>query len=971
MKKIKHILPFLIILISTFSFAQRTITGVVTDKETNEPLIGAPVFVKATKIGTVTDINGFYTLEIPNGSDSLVIEFIGYFNTVSPISNYDVINVQLESDLKQWEMVSMNNCFTPREIYSKNRTLIPYEYIPSKSFNKGNIHDPLQLLRGKVAGVEITRGGNDPNMPFTARIRGMNTYSGENRPTMMIDGVPYTSLNLLDPMDIGGIEAIKDGAQCGMRGLQGVLNFETKKDYFDGFSFNTSVTTEGLIRPMQVMTRTEFIIKGGKDYDSNTDWRSLLTQKAVTQVHNLAWSKHFKNTDFRISSNYRNAEGVLKESGFEQFNGRFNIQQRLFNDKIRLTANAAYTSRNSELTNGYIYQQAHSFNPTAPVYDSKNTANGGYFEQIGYDNYNPLSILEQSWYRGKNKAYSGNLKAEWQITPDLKALTTISHENQEALTGHYYAKTAAYIGRWNNGEGYRTNDETQNNYLNSSINYEKNINSWHLKSQVGYEYQKLKIRGKELNARNYDKDVSTFEDLSLGKFGISDSLPSSEKTTFNDHTLIGFYGRAEMDYDRIYFLSLGFRHDGSSRLGINKKWVSQPSISAGVDFTQLFNLSTFNLLKGRLGYSTTSAAPFQSNLTQRTYFLNDKSEPLINQLENPNLAPEMKREWNAGLDFNIMGGRFYGSLDVYKNKVSDIISQNYNTIVGFSFNRIWANTATLQNKGIELTLRGTPISRNFTWETGLTLAHNESRFLSFKREGEFNYSFVGWGGGRTLPFRTGVFTWGCPEGVIYFKEGEKIGNFIGPHFMSIDNNGQAIMQEEADTKYGGFKNEGIVGNAMPQLTMAWSNNFQYKNFDLNFVLRSAMGFDILNEYRGYHENYSSFFNQVITKYSIAGYKSFIPFSDRTLEKGNFVKLDNISIGYVLNNIKFIKQLRVYVSADNLLILTKYSGSDPEPHYNYINYSNNYNPPSNYLTGVDSRQTYPLSKSFTFGVNMRF
>ena len=946
---------------TTSSFAQRTITGIVTD-DNKEPMFGVAIIIKDTTIGTVTGENGKYSLIVPKKFKTLVFSFVGYQSKEIKVETSDIIDVKMgEPDFG--EMVTLNNCFGNAETRSKYSQIIPSEYILQNHFNKGKIHDPIHLLRGKVAGLEIVQAGNDPNGIFTARIRGVNTYSGENKPQIMIDGVPYSSLNLLDPMDISSVDVIKDGANYGIRGLKGVLNFETKKAFNNSITFNTSISTEGLIRPMRVLTAREFVSNGGKDYDSSTDWRSLVTQKAQTQVYNLAWGKHFKNTDFRISSNYRNAEGVIKKTGFKQFNGRFYVQQRLLKDKIQVTAHAALTSRASQLTDGETYRLAHAYNPSAPIYDAKSTNFGGYFENNNsFDQYNPLSILEQTWYCSKNLAYSGNLNAEWQFLPSLKAVTTIAHENQDGILGHYYGKTAFFQGTYFNGIGYKTNNTSQSNYLNSAISYQKDFNSLHIKAIGGYEFQKFKDTKRTFNTRDFDKDATNFEDLVLGKKSVGDSLPPAEKTNFTNHTLIGFYGRAELYFDKTYFLSLGYRHDGSSRLGINKKWIPQPSINAGVDFAKLFDLSTINLLKARIGYSTTSAAPFQSNLSSRTFnFVKEEPYTYINQVENPNLAAEVKREWNAGLDFKLFGDRFYGSLDAYKNTVSDIISQSFNNLPGFGYATIWANTATLQNKGIELTLRSTPITRNFRWETGMTFTHNASRILSFTKGG-LNYSFNRFGIGNQKDFRTGTFSWGCPEGVLLFREGDLIGNFIGPHFVSVNpTNGKLIMSENPDNHVGGYQNEGIIGNALPKLTMAWSNNVQYENFDFSFILRGATGFQILNEYRGFYEHASRVFNQVVTKYNIPNFKGDIPFSDRTLENGKFVKLDNITLGYTFNNLGAIKQLKLYLSADNLLTITKYSGSDPEPHYDYgrsTNYSSSYYSKDNYQTGVDGRKLPP-------------
>jgi TonB-dependent starch-binding outer membrane protein SusC len=954
------------------TFAQRMIKGKIFD-ENNEPLLGASIAVKGASVGTVTNIDGEYSILVTD-STTVAVSFIGYITQIVTIKQDSILNFNLNVDTDK-----LTTCWVslPFQTTYKSRQLIAKEYFHAKDFNKGNIHDPLQLLRGKVAGLEITRIGNNPNEPFSARIRGLNTLNGENKPTLLIDGMPYTSLNLLDPMDISGAEVFKDGAEYGIRGIQGVINFETikAKNYSQGFTFNTALTTEGVSRLMPLLSPTEFVSAGGKDYDSKTDWRSLIFKKATTQVYNLAFAHNFKNTDIRLSTNYRNANGVLKNTGFEQLNGRLSLQQRLFNNRLVINVQAAATSRQSEFGFTEAIEYAHNMNPTAPIFDNTQTKNGGYFEvSNAFGTYNPLSIVEQNWQRGKTMAYTGNLNIDYNIANHFKANLLLMRENQDNTMGRFVSKTS-YYGVYNSGEGSRFQGKTVNDYLKANLAYDNYFGNINIKAQGGYEFQKLKYNQNGIYSTDFDKNATTFDDLALGKRG-SDSLPPVLRMKQHNHKIIGFYSNATLDYEQIYYLSLGVRYDGSSRFGVNNKWVAQPSVNAAIDFSKLLDLDNFSTLKLRGGYSTTSAAPFKPGMTEAEFYYDGKAAIWETQQSNPDLSAEMKREWHGGLDFAFGGERLYGSLDVYKNKVSDVLNQ-YNNIVFVTYGAIWLNAWSFQNKGIELTLRGTPLRNNgklsFSWETGFTFNSNSTKLLSMEN-GYYN------SGTKTADgkneFYVGHAAWGCPEPIVQVKEGENIGNFRGLSFVGLNPQGIPLYKDVDGVarEYNDKINSNIIGNGLPNWTGAWSNSLKMKNFDMSFVLRGAFGHDLLNEYRSYYENYpSSFYNKVKTKYTQTNLAKFynIIFSDFKLEKGRFVKLDNISVGYTFENLGKIKSLRLYFSADNLLVLTGYTGNDPEIRYSDTNYINSLNS-NNLITGIDRKATsYPLSKMVTLGLNMKF
>lgn len=779
-------------------------------------------------------------------------------------------------------------------------------------------------------------------------------------------------------MDIYGVEVIKSGAAYGIRGSNGVINFETHKgNYNSGFSFNTALTTEGVSRMMTVLSPEEFINGGGQNLGSSTDWRSLVLQKALTQVYNLAYSNHFKNTDVRISGNYRHAEGVLKNSGFQQFNGRLYLQSRFFNNKLRLTAQSAVTTRNADIAFNEAFTYAHSFNPTAPIYDSQQLHNGGYFESFTFDTYNPLSIIEQNWHKNKTLAYTGSLKAEWQINEDFKFVANAMLENQDLKDGIFYSKTSFYKGAIQNGLAFKNKNAVANNYLNAGLSYDKQINQWNIKANAGYEFQNLKYTQTALYTRDFDKNATNFDELALGKKVAydADSLKPVEKTTWNNHILAGFYTHTTLDFKQIYFLSLGFRYDGSSRLGIDKKWTPQPNIGMGIDIARLIDWEYFNTFKLRGSYSTTSAAPYQAGIATEQYRYSPNKQLNLEQMSNLDLGAEIKREWNGGLDFVFWGERLYGSVDVYQNKVSDIISQTRFPIYDTN---IWANTATLQNKGIELTLRGTPISKYdklpFSWETGLTFNKNKSKILDFSK-GFYGLSPEFQGLNNYSEFYVGHAELGCLAPIMQVKEGEQLGNFRGYIFSAISENG--VSKYVMDTE--GQPVSTIIGNSLPKWTGAWSNSVRVGQFEMGFILRGGFGFDIVNEYRGFHENGAYFgSNKIKTEYSLSNAKDLIRFSDYTLEKGNFVKLDNLNLSYTFDKIGKIKGVRLYILSDNLFVFTKYSGSDAEIRYtdnfgfmgqspfgNQSNFNRNLTP------GIDRRATYPFAKSVTFGVNMRF
>lgn len=964
------------------SLAQETIKGRVIDNN-QKPFSGVSVIVKESSIGTTTDANGEYSINVPNRNSVLVFSFVGYPSQEIEVGTKTSVNVSLSPTVGQLNEVVVVGYGTQKrkEVTSAVAT------VSAEQFNKGNISDVAQLLQGKVAGLSISKPGGNPNGGFTIRLRGLSTLGANSSPLVVVDGQVGADLNTIDPNDIQSIDVLKDAGSAaiyGTRGSSGVIIVTTKKGTRTPVvSYNGSVTTENPVQFTSHMNAAEYKAAGGKDLGANTDWNEAITRNAISYIQNLSFSGGSGNgTTYIASVNYRNAEGIAINTGFNQINGRFGLTQRALKDKLYFTLDVSATKRSAKLGFDRAFQYATIFNPTAPLRTDDpalNYTGSGYVEQNFVEYANPLAVLEQNTNNSNIRRTNINGSASYEIIKGLKAQVRYAQQNNTNYGWIYLPKTSfdtrllGPVG-FINGSGYTRNGVAQKQYdegftqlFESTLSYDKRLNrKLNLAALAGYSYQDFLYNGFVVQAGDFLTDVTSENLASAGDFKNSRANGSSYK---NGSRLVAFFGRVNLNYNDLAFLSASVRREGSTQFGENNKWGMFPAVSAGVDLGKIVSIDYVSSLKFRGSYGITGALPPQSYLslflygpTNNNFLYNGVYIPSYEptQNSNPDLKWERKAEFDIGLDFALFNNRMTGSIDYYNRQTTDLLFNATVPVPPFPTNKRWMNIGTLENSGVEVLL-GYDVVKNqsFTWNTSVN-------FSTFSiKLAELNADLAG-----TV---IGASNLGSPgqeqTQITRAVEGEKIGIIWGPVYRGVNQYGHYQFDDgtgKTDT-IGAFKTQ--IGNGLPKFELGWTNTFRYKNFDLNFFIRGSFGHDIVNTYRAFFESSQSTviasYNVVKTKYYNPALQSGLTFSSLYVEQGDFVKLDNATLGYEFDMKKdgAIKGIRAFINGQNLFVITDYSGVDPEVRYSYG---------GNILApGVDARDTWVRTRAFTLGVNLKF
>jgi len=981
-RRLKYVLILtLALFLNNALFAQISVQGKVTDN-TGQALPGVSVIVKETSNGTTTDFNGAFSISVPTKNSVLVFSYIGYPIQEIEVGDKTTLSVSLTPSAGQLNEVVVIGYGTQRrkEVTSAVAT------VNAEQFNKGNISDVTQLLQGKVAGLSISRPGGNPNGGFTVRLRGLSTLGANASPLIVVDGQIGADINTIDPNDIQSIDVLKDASSAaiyGTRGSSGVIIITTKRGgRVPIITYNGSVTAEKPVEFTPHMSAAEYKAAGGKDLGANTDWNKAITRTAISQIHNLSFSGGTGNgTTYIVSVNYRNAQGVAIKTGFDQLNAHFGLTQKALKDKLTFTLDATSTRRASTFGFDRAFQYATIFNPTAPLHTTDpalNYTGSGYVEQNFVEYANPLAVLEQNTNEGINKRININGTASYEIIRGLKFQVRYAQQTTSNYRWIYLPKTSfdtRLLGPagFRNGSGFTRNgvaqkqdDESYNKLYENTLSYDRKIfNKLNLSAVAGYSYQDFLNNGFILQAGDFLTDITSENFASANDFRNSRSNGSSYK---NGSRLIAFFGRVNLNYNDFAFLQASLRREGSTQFGENRKWGMFPAVSAGVDISKLTDIAHVNSLKLRASYGITGALPPESYLSQflyvpgRSFLNNGVYGPSYGpgRLNNPNLKWEEKAEFDVGLDFALLDNRLTGSLDYYNRKTSDLLYNANVAVPPNAFDRQWLNIGVLENKGVELLL-GYDIFKNktFSWNTSVNFSTFSVKLT------KLNPALAG-----TV---IGASNLGSPgqeqTQITRAVEGEKIGIIWGPIYMGLDPDGKFLFDDGTGKPVLSDAYKTKIGNGLPKFELGWTNTFRYKNFDFNFFLRGSFGHDLVNTYRAFFETSQS---TVIASYNVVKTKFFNPdltspltFSSLYVERASFIKLDNATLGYDFNfkSDGAIKGLRAFINGQNLFVITDYTGVDPEVRYSYQ---------GNILApGVDARDTWVRTRSFTLGVNLKF
>ena len=989
----KWLLVFAAIGLCNFALAQRTITGTVTDAQSGEPLIGANVLVVGTTTGTVTDYDGKYSVDIPAETKELEFTYTGYGAQRVAIGPSDVLDVTLTSGELLDEIVVVGyGTQKEKEITSAVTS------VDAEDFNQGPITDPAQLLQGKVAGLQVYNRGGDPNnQSRTVRLRGISTVGANSEPLVVVDGVIGASLDNVDPNDIESISVLKDGSAAaiyGSRGSSGVILVTTRSGGDAAgntqFTYNGQVGVSQAFNSVPVMSRDEFLATGGTDLGSDTDWTDEVTRDGISNVHSLAASGGFGNTNFRISGNYRNVEGILDNSGFEQFNGRLNFSTKMLNDRVTLNFNSSFTTRDSEFGFREGLRYAVLYNPTAPIlgadapFTFASDQFGGFFETLGlFDSFNPVSIIQQNRNWGQRNEITYGARLNYQITSNLSVTGRVAQQNITNDNRQYYPTTSLFRGNAvspiRKGRADFYNDiqsfqlyELFGSYINSFGGSDLTVTAGYSYQQNNFESNSLQLGDFPDNSQNFSNIIEASQDLQNAGFiqANSDASP--------DDKIIAFFARANLTINNAIFVNASVRREGSTKLGADNRWGIFPAFGVGVDLNNYLSIANVDLFKVRVGYGVTGALPRDNGLSQPIrQVVNGDDGSVSTELiraANPDLKWEEKSELNFGVEFGM--DRFTATLDLYNRDISDFILERTVDPAIFGVDRRFENAGQLNTQGVELTL-GYDVIRNdnFSWNTGVVLSSYQTTLDEFVVQEQVL-------GNLGAPGQNGT-------NMILVREGEEIGQIWGPVFDGVSSEGAPIFADvNGDGTIVADQNNAlddnadfeVLGNGIPDVEFGWTNQLNIGDWSVNAFFRGAVGHSLVNTFRAFYEPViasQSSYNFVNTDLREPNLTS-AQFSSLYVEKADFFKLDNLTIArrFGFDKGSAISGLTVSLTAQNLFVLTSYTGTDPEPALtDFGSVGNggdiNFDNPNVLTPGIDRRYNYFASRTFTLGLNLNF
>lgn len=966
------------------------ITGTVTDATDGQPLPGASIIVQGSNeatgstIGTTSLMDGSYTVRVPENLNVLVVSFIGYITQEIEINGRTTIDIELEPDVRQLADIVVVGYGTQeqREITSSVTS------VNEERFNQGNVSDPAQLLQGKVAGLNVSNRGGNPNAGSVIRLRGLSTVGANTEPLVVIDGVIGADLGNLDPSDIQSVDVLKDGSAAaiyGTRGSSGVILVTTKKGTYDTgdpegnirLDYNGYVSAAMVANQQPVMSASEYIQAGGNDLGSVTDWQDLVTRTGVSNVHNIAVSGGSGNTIYRVSTNLRNVNGILENSGFEQLNARANITHTAFDDMLTLTLNASTTKREIDNSFEEALRYAVLYNPTAPVrFD-----NGDYFQAILFDNFNPVAIYEQNINEGERKAINYNVQAQLDPIDKLSLNVNLARQFNSQTFGEFYPSTSFFRGLNRGGLARRYFEDRDFTLFEAYGSYNESFaDRIDATLTAGYSFQEQFQEGLTIELGNLPSDAQGYYgiDLSGDRVEGSPSTVVLDSYATPDERIIAFFGRLNVTYDNGVFLNASFRREGSSKLGPENQWGNFPAASIGADLSRFIDIDAISQMKLRVGFGVTGALPGPNGLAQDLYGYAFSGPGVVSKTRdaNPDLKWEEKTEINAGIDYGLFDDRLTGSLDLYTRDIKDFILEVQVPTDQFPSGTQFQNAGRLRTYGLEFSANYDAYqSQDVFWNTGIVFDTYSTTLEEFINDEQMRANLGSPGQNSTSMIRVAV--------------GEKIGQIWGPVFSGqVDTDGTPIMvdlngdgqlitdQGSALSDDGDFKQ---LGKGFPDFTIGWTNQVNYKNWELNAFFRGAFGHSLVNTFRAFYEPIDpgaiNSYNRVITDKAVDGL-TVSQFSSLYVEKADFVKLDNVTLAYNfdVSNINAFRRVRAYLTLENAFTITNYTGIDPEPvlqDRGSVDNGGRLGGADVLSAGIDRRNNYFTARTLTFGLNIGF
>ncbi|WP_299098485.1 TonB-dependent receptor [uncultured Winogradskyella sp.] len=1001
---------------SVVAFAQEayTVSGVVTGASDNMPIPGANIIVVNTSRGTSTDFDGKYQLEVSKG-DVLKFSYVGYVAQTVTIDSQTTVNVSLaEDDNSLSEVVVVG--YGARK---KSDVTGSVSSLKKEELTAFPVLEAEQALQGRAAGVVVqSNNGGEPGAPIKINIRGNTSINASSDPLIVVDG--FVGGTMPQAGDIESLQVLKDASATaiyGSRGSNGVVLVTTKKGRSGKLvvEFNSTYSIQNTANSLDLLNASDFAdyqnqIRANQgnttpyvqgDYD--TDWQDLIYRAGSTSNNQVSFSGGSEKVNYYASGTYFQQDGILVNSGYERVSFLSNLDAQV-TDKLKVGLNlngrmskkdGVSTQSNGSVTVGGddVVSLAMRFAPDKGIYNDDGTFSTN--DLIGDEVDNPYAVATQRDDDTEIEDFRANFYANYEIIEGLAFKTTFGLSNKNEFRGIYMPRTLAVTaGRGLDGRAIMSEDKTKTILSENYLTYNKEIGKGNLTLLAGYSYQKTVRKG------FYSEGTGTISD-SFSYYGLwtaTNLINGGSGDIYETETEIqSQFGRLNYDYDDKYLLTATVRRDGASNFAENEKYAIFPSAAFGWKISNedfLSDNETISNLKFRASYGLTgnpSIGAYESLASLASIYAssNGGTVPAItpNQPSNPDLKWETSYQSNFGLDIGLFNSKVSLSLDYYNIDTKDLImvDRGLPWYLGFYNDQILKNVGEINNKGFEISLNTRNITNdNFSWSTDLVFATNKNSVTTLINGDDY--------------FQNGAPSYFSVNNTAILREGEEVGLFYGydyagvfqggalpagtatlpgasagdPLFADIDGSGDITNDDQT-----------IIGNPNPDFTWGITNNFSYKNWDLNVFFQGSQGGEIFNMTNVQLNNGDAnttydYYNSAWTAASPntdqprVGNNSFREISSRFVEDGSYIRLKNIAVGYSFPTEMIeklgIENLRLTLSAQNLLTITDYSGLDPE--VNYYGSAGDNNTASNTVRGFDFGN-YPTVKSVSFSLNVKF
>jgi iron complex outermembrane receptor protein len=962
-----------------------TVQGRVLDAANNEPLVGATIGVKGTTQGTVTDVDGTYSISTGNENAILLFSFVGYTNQEIAIQGRNVIDAMLQPDnliLSQVVVVGYGST-TERNLTGSVKSL------KAEDLNRGIFNSPEQLLQGKVAGVNVVAANGEPGAAQRITVRGPGGVRTGSTPLFVLDGLALDNsgtggstnpLNFLNPQDIESIDVLKDASATaiyGARGANGVILITTKRGKSGQATLNYSgnLGVSNLARKIDLFGAEEYLKQvaavGGtpQDFGADTDWQQEIARTGITQRHNLSIAGGTNKLTYYASFGLTEQEGILSTSELDIYSGRLNATQSFWDGRLKVEAGLNATQTNNLRPDlGGLLGTAISINPTYPAY-----LPDGRLNPIEGDFINPLRYYEIFEDISRVNRIIGNLSPSLEI---IKGLTYKLNFGIDQSTGVRDFQSFASVLPVREGRLQTNINENTNRLIENYVTYNKKLGTTDFTVLAGHSYQRFFVAGRSYSINRFP--VSEIEPINNPGLGQGLDLNNNRPTGFAlINELQSFFGRVNVGLQDKYLFTATLRADGSSKFGDNNKYGIFPSFSAAwrISDEPFMQNTPFNDLKLRAGWGQTGNQEIPSKITQplftasvsatSSYPLGEGPYPVgtsFARLANPNIQWEVSQQTNIGLDFALFNGALSGTVD-YFNKVStNILLEVVPADPVQPATTFWTNVKDMEikNEGVELELNYRHVANNgFGFELGgnITFINNEVSGSP--------YSVI-FTGSVSGPGLTSAFVNG-------YLNGQPIGTFYLQEFIGFD--------EKGLNKFTDVDGDGLIGNndriaagsALPRQIYSLTGGLSFKGLSLLGNFNGLAGNKIFD-----NTALANFYKLRLTKgnngtpasveFPEESPNNAAPISTRFLKNGDFFRLNNLTLSYRLNTqklgfSKYVNDLNFFITGQNLFLITKYDGWDPE-----VDTDRQVDGILSY--GIDNL-SYPRARTFVFGVNVGF